>query len=459
MAMPSPAPQPRVTPFDELLVISNLCLDAGHAPFRADHGPALDLLVDEMARRSPGRRIGLVLNGNTFNFTSDAAGSGGFEPERSLARLEALIQANEPSLLPLRRVLQMRDCRLVLVLGNRDVDLVLPDVQARLTDALCGDDPVARRRLVLATDGHGLACTVGPARVLLVSGHEADPWNHIDFVELHDRLEAWRFSGQWQPWWPSAGLRLAALMQRGVASDDPWLLHMADETLGLYMLVAKDPGMLWRSALLAAGIATLITRSRRLKRLPAHARILPPPRIRYDDQPAPLPHWQGDLQTLVPAPVLPEPDMFGLLAGLGQRRRLERFGLALARRGVRAPMPTMMDLEAVVRSDVQLVVSGNWRRPALQLMANQGLHGCSGFWEPVITLGRQHARDVDGFHQACDAMFSGSPARLAAVDGLLMPRHVVHVLARNQGLAVRLRQHLPQQQAFVGVQEAVLPAP
>lgn len=77
-----------------------------------------------------------------------------------------------------------RGGEVVFRLGNHDVELALPAVQAVLRGALGQPRPIADRLAFQLGDAPALI-DVGGARVLVTHGEHGDPWNQVDYGRLH----------------------------------------------------------------------------------------------------------------------------------------------------------------------------------------------------------------------------------------------------------------------------------
>jgi UDP-2,3-diacylglucosamine pyrophosphatase LpxH len=176
---------------DQVHVISDLHLGgaAGHQIF--DQGALLRGLIDHLRTRAQGLRVALVLNGDILDFLA-SDGASYLDPTGAAHKLDRILHdpAFEPIFQALARFVREERRTLVLVLGNHDVELALPEVTERLLEELCGEDPAARGRVRLAVDGTGYACRVGGKKVLCVHGNEVDPWNIVDHAALLRVIQA-----------------------------------------------------------------------------------------------------------------------------------------------------------------------------------------------------------------------------------------------------------------------------
>ena len=217
---------------DQLHVVSDLHLGASRAsdlqPGRgARPGDSIDL-----ASTPPGQRVGLVLNGDIVDFLA-AEDAKHFDPEGAPRKLQAIM--DDPAFAPvfdaLGRFVRAADCVLVLVLGNHDVELALPEVQDVLVARICGADDAARGRVRIAMDGTGFTCLVGGRRVLCIHGNQADPWNVVDHDALRDFIKAQNEGVEPKVPPANAGTRLVVDVMNGIKHAYPFVDLLKPETV------------------------------------------------------------------------------------------------------------------------------------------------------------------------------------------------------------------------------------
>ena len=253
---------------DQLHAVSDLHLGGapGHQIF--DRGPLLAGAIDRLRERAPDARVGLVLNGDIVDFLA-VPGATYLDPFGAVAKLEAIL--TDPAFRPvweaLARFASTPQRTLVLGLGNHDVELSLPDVQARLLQAICGDSLEARARVRIAMDGTGYTCSVGGRRVLCVHGNEVDPWNEVDQGALNQVIHSLRHASAVAPWEPNAGTRLVIDVMNGIKRNFPMVDLLKPETKPVVgVLLALDPtalSALKRFAPIAARLGVQRVRSAR----------------------------------------------------------------------------------------------------------------------------------------------------------------------------------------------------
>jgi UDP-2,3-diacylglucosamine pyrophosphatase LpxH len=229
---------------DELYVVSDLHLGGPEGRRIFNQERELAGLIDYVAARPATRTAGLVLNGDIVDFLAEADADY-LVATRAVPMLEGIARAFPLVFKALAALTRTPNRRLVLVIGNHDVELGLGHVQRWLIQTLCGDDPAARGRLSLHMDDSGYSCRVGPARALCVHGNGVDEWNVVDHEALRvARLHLERGQAL-DPWQPNAGTKLVIDVLNGLKRDYPWVDLLKPETqLVPRLLVALDPSQM-----------------------------------------------------------------------------------------------------------------------------------------------------------------------------------------------------------------------
>lgn len=243
--------------FDELHVVSDLHLGGvaprgGHGDrriFDADTaGAALAGWIERLAAVDPSRRVGFVINGDFVDFIAaedarylDVSGA-------AVDKLEDAIRDNAAVFAALKHFTARAQGLLVVLLGNHDVEMMLPAARERFLREVC-DDAAARARVRFGYDGSGFACVVGDRRVHVTHGNESDSWNTIDARKVQSlvrELEGGRDPRRWveQNWEPNPGTRLVVELLNSVKSRRPWVDLLKPEKplllLKLLLVVARD---------------------------------------------------------------------------------------------------------------------------------------------------------------------------------------------------------------------------
>jgi len=195
--------------FDQVYVISDLHI-GGLTNFQIfRQGSLLASLIDWLTQRDTGQRVGLCINGDTVDFLAEQSATY-FDPVGATTKLDRMFQdaAFQPVWLALQRLVATPNRRLVLTLGNHDLELALPWVQEHLTRFLSQGKDEARGRVTLSFDGAGYCCQVGDKTVLCLHGNEFDAWNLTDHERLR-RIGRDAVQGRLvADWTPNAGTKL-----------------------------------------------------------------------------------------------------------------------------------------------------------------------------------------------------------------------------------------------------------
>jgi UDP-2,3-diacylglucosamine pyrophosphatase LpxH len=175
--------------FDELFVISDLHISVDPHSSIFGSPDQLKVLVEHAAACAKERRVGLIINGDFLDLLACPAAEH-FNAERTVDWLAEFAEeghAFNRVFKALRGFAEVENARLVVVLGNHDVELSLPAATEALLTLLTSS-PAARGRTLLQFDGCGFRCRVGARTVLCLHGNEYDPWNVLDY----EALRAWK---------------------------------------------------------------------------------------------------------------------------------------------------------------------------------------------------------------------------------------------------------------------------
>ena len=238
---------PQGLSFDELHVVSDLHLGGAEGFQIFDAGAELAWLADQVANSSAPGLAALVVNGDFIDFLAEAPALA-FDPQGATAKIDRVMgdPAFAPVFAALRGLLAQPNRRLVVNLGNHDLELALPWVRRHLAARLADDD-AARSRLLLVTDGTGLACQVGAARVLCLHGNEVDSWNVTDFERVRRIGRDLQCGLAPKPWTPNAGSQLVVEVMNQVKASYPFVDLLKPETEAVVpILAALNPALLRR---------------------------------------------------------------------------------------------------------------------------------------------------------------------------------------------------------------------
>lgn len=229
---------------DQLYVISDLHL--GGTPGFQIFGSAKELvwLIEDLAQRDPEQEIALVINGDFIDFLAEPDARY-FDPDGAVAKLER-IALQDPGFRPVfeafPKFLRQERRRLIVNLGNHDLELALPWVRERLAQILTGEDvPSAsgvHARLHLVFDGTGVYCKVGGQIVLCVHGNEVDRWNPADFEKIRQIGRDKQFNRRVEAWIPNAGSRMVIDVMNPIKRNYPFVDLLKPEVEGVVPTLA-----------------------------------------------------------------------------------------------------------------------------------------------------------------------------------------------------------------------------
>jgi UDP-2,3-diacylglucosamine pyrophosphatase LpxH len=240
---PVPAWSHNIQQFDELYSVSDLHMGgAGPGAQIFKSGPELAKLI-EFLQTKPGK-VALVINGDMVDFLAEP-GAKAFDPDGAIQKLDRIAGdiAFAPVWKALKKFVRTKGRRLIITLGNHDLELALPWVREHLLDLIAGDDDAARGRIVLAFDGTGFRCRVGNATVLCLHGNEVDDWNITDFETIRRCGRDLQLGHSVDPWIPNAGTHLVIEVMNDIKKGYPFVDLLKPElqaVIPVLLAVAPD---------------------------------------------------------------------------------------------------------------------------------------------------------------------------------------------------------------------------
>jgi UDP-2,3-diacylglucosamine pyrophosphatase LpxH len=232
--------------FDELHVVSDLHL-GGKPGFQIFcQGDTLANFIGMCAQPSD-RKVGLVLNGDIVDFLAEAPAAY-LDPKSAIDKLERIFYADAAFSgvwSALQGFVAQPNRRLVLVLGNHDVELALPHVTEWILEKLSRKESAARGRVTTCFDGAGFPCLVGNKRVFCIHGNDVDIWNGVNQRQLRDFSFAINKGEEPTKWEPNAGTRMVIDVMNGIKRDYPIVDLLKPEVEAVVpILLALDAGRL-----------------------------------------------------------------------------------------------------------------------------------------------------------------------------------------------------------------------
>ncbi len=175
-----------------IVVVSDLHLapERGRGLFQADR--ELADFFDWLAREIDPPLV-VVIAGDLLDFlvpAHEGEAVSTFDPAGAPTRLRTILEHHEEIFDSLCHLASLPDVRLVILAGNHDAELALPEVQHQIENRLRSNGRIAPIRWLVY--GEAIRYQVGSARVCIEHGDLFDDWNRIDHEKL--RLAVSRLS-------------------------------------------------------------------------------------------------------------------------------------------------------------------------------------------------------------------------------------------------------------------------
>lgn len=457
-------------PFDELHVVSDLHL-GGKPGFQIfDQGPLLADTIRYLATGRPAEaHVGLVLNGDVVDFLAEPNAEY-LDPTGATTKLARIF--DDPAFRPvwdaLADFVHTPHRRLVIAIGNHDVELALPPVRELLTRRLCQDDAEARGRLTFALDGTGFPALVGRARVFCAHGNDVDEFNLVDHEALRRLILAMNAGNPLPEWTPNAGTKLVIDVMNEVKKDYPLVDLLKPETRPVpAVLAALDPKQLGNLARLAPVFLRLTKdMGRRRMGLLSGEDVPTAPESLSDEQAAaelllgrsaPARPRGDDLLKQAEAALAEGRQPLDVLERGAQGDTLGMMGMALDHLRGRSPLENLLDslrrwlgkdttfslttpdkdftrLDASVGPEVDFLLAGHTHLArALRRTRGRGAYFNSGTWVRLIHLTERMLANAESFQPVYATFRQGSLAALDAHPELVLRRPTVVSVWRESG--------------------------
>lgn len=446
---------------DELQVVSDLHL-GGREGFQIfASAQELAWLARQVAASTAGGDAALVVNGDFIDFLAEEVPRA-FDPDGVAAKLDRVLgDANfKPVFDAFADLLSTPRRRLVINLGNHDLELALPWVRERLAAALCRGSATARAQLHLVTDGTGVRARVGQASVLCLHGNEIDAWNVTDHERLRRIVRDRQYGLPTEFWVPNAGSQLVVEVLNQIKASYPFVDLLKPETQAVIpVLSALNPALMPRLREIAAVASRTAADAARLR-----TGFLGEGAAPGDAVPA-LPDWAGSPTPAASAQALMRQAEQAFAQGvkpisLVRGSQAEQLGVWTAAwdwlRGQpthevlrealefldrdrsfdpATPDDTFRQFDARVGPEIDLLLTGHTHLArSLPRTRGQGHYFNSGTWARLMRIAPEVRRDKQRFKQWFELLAKGRMADLDAAPGVVMRLNtVVKIWADAQG--------------------------
>lgn len=449
------------TVVDQAYVISDLHL-GGESPFQMfKEGAALVAFIRGLlpAAGSMPQRVALVINGDFVDFLAESPARH-FDAEGALKKIQRI--AADPAFIAvfdaLRAFLRVPGYRLGIVLGNHDLELVLPWVQRGLQEILSCGDEAAIGRILWSLDGQGLLLSLdnpsGP-RILCVHGNEVDGWNVADHEKLR-RLarDGLRGRAPREDYVPNAGSRMVIEVMNGIKRRYPFVDLLKPETKAVIpTLMVLDPS----AAKLLLALPALVGRQQldqgriglgllgeidgaRPSPLSLEVGLAPESiaslaatknreQIRGELMNAVEDHYSRGLAAAdlldAQAPLRTLGLVDAALEFVRSRDRVEALRVELAELADDRSFstldrdPTFIDMHARVSTNIDFLVTGHTHLArAIEREFGRAYYFNTGTWARVVRITGAALADADQFRRVYDVLASGRMEALDTAEGL-----------------------------------------
>ncbi|WP_343656939.1 metallophosphoesterase [Paraburkholderia caribensis] len=457
---------------DRLYVISDLHL-GGPRGFQI-FGSTEELagLIRLLADQDPDDEVALVINGDFVDFLAEENATY-FDPHGAIHKLERI--ANDDTFRAVFKAfpyfLGKERRRLIVNLGNHDLELALPWVRERLVQILTGEQsalPGAHSRLYLVFDGSGVLCSVGGRSVLCLHGNEVDRWNPANFERIREIARDVQIGRAVEPWIPNAGSKMVIDVVNPVKREFPFVDLLKPEQAAVApTLAACAPqlvGELDRAKKLAA---VALTRVWAGVRKPDGMLGVPQPEdaavpAAFDTSRAPVAmaarsrqaaHQAHELLLMADDRARRGVTANDLVAGV-EGLQLDAFGALVKWSRKESPSEvlrealenldrdrsfdigerddTAQQLDAEVSPDIDVIVAGHTHlERAMRRRNGRGCYFNSGTWARLIRIKAEVRADPQRFAQVFAALRHGTMADLDNAEDLVIKSCTVVVVWRD----------------------------
>ena len=219
--------------YDEVHVISDIHMGGPQGFQILKETTRLANFILWVAAQRAGERVALILNGDVVDTLAEDI-SGYIAIDEAVSIFQRIMR--DPSFAriweALAHFVSKEGRKLVIVIGNHDIELAFPMVQRLIHARLAGENLLAHSRIEFSTMGAGYSCTVGNSQIFCTHGNEVDPWNYVRYESLSRvarRLNAGRSLSQ-SEWEPNAGTKMVKEVMNEVKRRYAWIDLLKPET-------------------------------------------------------------------------------------------------------------------------------------------------------------------------------------------------------------------------------------
>lgn len=225
---------------NRVLIVSDLHFGGSDRQIFAGAIELPALLRDAAKASAQSGRTAFVINGDFIDFLAEAPATyfdalGAVEKLRRVARDATFAD----SFVAMGEFANTPGCVLAINLGNHDLELCLPEVQA----AFC--ELIGSNNVLWVSDGSGVSLRVGACEVLCLHGNEVDINNVVDFDVLRDIKRAHKTGKPKErlnpKWIPNAGTQLVIDAMNAIKRDHAFIdVLKPEDQAAVRVLLALD---------------------------------------------------------------------------------------------------------------------------------------------------------------------------------------------------------------------------
>lgn len=215
-----------VPTYSELYTISDLHLGGSPGMQMFCQGLRLQAFIESLADKKNGK-LTLVIAGDIIDSLPYLNTPGTYIAVDGAANLLSTVMTDgafSPVFAGLKTLLKNEDAELILLIGNHDLELALPEAQEQLLEVIAPSYS-ARGRVRFLMYGTGFRCQVGQRTVFITHGNEADLWNHVDHEALRKAAHTRTLGKAFDPkaWEPNAGTKLVVDIMNNIKRNYPFI--------------------------------------------------------------------------------------------------------------------------------------------------------------------------------------------------------------------------------------------
>lgn len=438
---------------DRLFVISDLHLGGAVGAQIFDSSDALQWWVQSISKEDVSGITTLLINGDFVDFLAEPNPTY-FDPLGAVERLKRIFLL-EPSfkrvLLALRSFVKEKNNRLVINIGNHDLEFGLPWVYESFMELLDPNRSGLRSRVSLKSDGSGVLFQVGGKRIYCSHGNDVDNWNVTDYEAIRRIAKAITSGRHYEEWVPNAGTQLVIDVINEIKRSYPFVELVKPEGKAVVpILAALQPSLAKKLSAISAVVTRKVIDSAKIRvgflggerdilygesqilhgygeadiyknAAAAHSELIGNADRNFCSNISPMDLVRlNDVDEQLGIPKILSSRIFGknqsesLRAGLQELKHDRSFDLGFEDQ-------QFNDYDSLVGTSVDVIVTGHTHlMRALKRRKCCGYYFNTGTWARLINIDSNMLDSPSKFEEFLDASSSGGLESLDKLDGVVM---------------------------------------